>query len=60
MVLKATICILHNVGDANKMVPTLLSSHTLDLQVFLFKMTMCHNFELVLREENDLNPLAKL
>jgi hypothetical protein len=48
------------VGDVDKMVPTLLSSHTLDLQAFFFKMTMCHNFELVLRDENDLNPFTKL
>jgi hypothetical protein len=53
MVLKATFCILRNVGDVDKMVPTLLSNHTLDLQVFFFKMTMCHNFKLVLCEEND-------
>ncbi len=60
MVLKATFYILCNVGDVDKMVPTLLSSHTLDLQAFFFKMTMCHNFELVLRDENDLNPFTKL
>jgi hypothetical protein len=59
MALKATFCVLYNVGDANKMVPILLSNHTLELQVFFFKMTMCHNFECVLCEENDLNPLTK-
>jgi hypothetical protein len=60
MVLKATFCIRCNVGDANKMVPTLLSIHTLDLQVFFLKMTMCCNFEHVICEENDLNPSTKL
>jgi hypothetical protein len=38
----------------------LLSNHTLDLQGFFFKMTMCHNFEPILCEENDFNPLTKL
>jgi len=60
MMLKATFCVLRNVGDVDKMVPTLLSNHTLDLQVFFFKMAMCHNFEHVLCEENYFNPLTKL
>jgi hypothetical protein len=60
MVLNATFCVLRNVGDVDKMVPTLLSNHTLDLQVFFFKMTMCHNFKNVLCEKNDFNPLTKL
>jgi hypothetical protein len=59
MALKATFCIFHNVSDADKMVPNLLSNHTLDLQVFFFKMIMCHNFKHVLYEENDFNPLTK-
>lgn len=47
-------------GDVDKMVPTLLSNDTLDLQVFFFKMAMCHNFEPILCEGNDFNPLTKL
>jgi hypothetical protein len=42
------------------MVLVLLSIHTLDLQILFFKMTMCHNSELVLSEENNFNPLTKL
>jgi hypothetical protein len=48
------------VGDVDKMVLALLSIHTLDLQILFFKMTMCHNSEFVLSEENNFNPLTKL
>ncbi len=60
MVLKATFCVPHKVGDVDKMVLALLSIHTLDLQILFFKMTMCHNSEFVLSEENNFNPLTKL
>jgi hypothetical protein len=57
--LKAAICNLRKIGGLDQNVPPLLSTHMLDLQSTHFKMTMLHNFEIVLREENKLNPLTR-
>jgi hypothetical protein len=43
--LKATSCSPQKVGECGKLVPTLLSNYTLDLQTSFFKMTMSHNFQ---------------
>lgn len=47
-------------GEFGKVVPTLFSIHALDLHVSFFKMTMGHNFNPILHEESDLNPLTKM
>ncbi len=58
--LKATFCAFHKVGEFGELVPTLLLAHTLDLQVFYFKMTMGYNSKQILWKENDFNTLTKL
>jgi hypothetical protein len=37
-----------------------LSAHMLDLQSNHFKMTMLHNYEAILHEKNQFNPLMRL
>jgi hypothetical protein len=59
-VLKATFYAFCKVGETGKVVPTLLSSHKPRFASFFFKMTMGHNYEPILHEENDSNPLTKL
>jgi hypothetical protein len=58
--LKATFCNHHKIGGLDQNIPPLLSTHMLDLQSSHFKMTMLHNFEGILHEENQLNPLTRL
>jgi hypothetical protein len=43
------------VVDCDNFVIFLLLMHVLDLQTFFVKMTMAHNLELILQENNDLN-----
>jgi len=45
-------------GEFRELVPLLLSIHTLNLQVFYFKITMGHNYEQVIWKENDFNPFT--
>jgi hypothetical protein len=60
-VLKATFCVPCKVGQTRKIVLALLSSHNLDLQCSHFKMTMIHNFEIVMCDsESNLNPMIQL
>jgi hypothetical protein len=42
-ILKATFCVPHKVSENGNLMLALLSSQTLDLQTFFFKMTMLHN-----------------
>jgi hypothetical protein len=60
-VLKATFCVSCKVGQNGKTILALLSSHSLDLQCSHFKMTMIHNFKVVMCDsENNLNPMTQL
>jgi len=45
----------HKVVDCDNFVIVLLLTHVLDLQTNFVQMTMVHNFELILQEDNDLN-----
>jgi hypothetical protein len=47
-------------GGFGKMVLALLLPHALYLHVFFFKMTIGHNFDPILHEESDLNPLTRM
>jgi hypothetical protein len=58
--LKVVFCNPHKIGGLDQDVSPLLSTHMLDLQSSHFKMTMLHNFETTLHEENQLNPHTKL
>jgi hypothetical protein len=60
-VLKATFCVLRAVGQHGKTILALLLTHNLDLQCSHFKMTMIHNSEVVMcDQESSLNPITKL
>jgi hypothetical protein len=60
-VLKATFHVPSKVGQNGKTILALLSSHNLDLQCSLLKMTTIHNFEVVMHDfENNLNPMTQL
>jgi hypothetical protein len=49
------------IGLSATIVHVLLNVHTLDLWSSHFKMTMIHNFEVVMcDQENNLNPLTQL
>ncbi len=58
--LKQTFNVPCEVGDCDKVVSILLLIQNLDCQMFFFKMTMVHNVEAILREDNKLNPIARL
>ncbi len=53
-----TFCLLHKVSENGKILPLLLSSQNLDVQTFFFKVTMLHNVEVVLKEDNHLNLIS--
>ncbi len=58
-VFNTIFCVPRVVGQHGKIVPTLLSTHNLDLQCSHFKMTMIHNFEVVMHDQdNSLNPIT--
>ncbi len=59
-VLKATFCVLGKLGENGRVVPSLLSTHNLDLQLTHFKVTMMHNSKVVLWEESSLNLMTRL
>ncbi len=59
-VLKATFCLPSKLGERGRIVPRLLLVHNLDLQSSHFKVTMMHNFKVVLWEENSLNLVTRL
>jgi hypothetical protein len=42
-ILKAAFCVPHKVSEDGNIMLAFLSSQTLDLQTFVFKMTMLHN-----------------
>ncbi len=58
--LKVTFCAPCMMGESGKVVPTLFSTHALDLHVYFFKMTTGHNSNLVFHEESDFNSLTKM
>jgi hypothetical protein len=59
--LKATFCTPWKVGDCGKVVLAFFSTkHNLDLHFFFKMINMVHNFETILHEENELNPITKL
>ncbi len=60
-VFKTTLCVPYKVVQNGKTVLTLLSSHNLDLQCSHFKMTLIHNFEVVMHDsKSNLNPMTRL
>lgn len=59
-VLKATFCLLRKLGESGRVVLALFLIHNLDLRSSHFKVTMMHNFEAILWEENNLNLITKL
>jgi hypothetical protein len=50
--LKVVFCNPHKIGGLDQDVPPLLLAHILNLQSSHFKMTMLHNYETTLRENN--------
>jgi hypothetical protein len=48
------------VGESRKVVLALLSVHALDLHESFSKMTIGHNSDPILHEENDFNPLTRM
>jgi hypothetical protein len=59
-VMKATCRVPCKVGESGKIVHALFSNHILNLQSSHFKMTMIHNFKVVMCEESNLNPVTRL
>jgi len=59
-ILKATFCMPHKVNESGNIMLDCLSSQTLDLQTFFFKLTMLHNVKAYFWKENQLNPFTKL
>ncbi len=59
-VMKATFRVLCKVGESGKIVLALLLNHILNLQSSHFKMTMIHNFKVVMCKESSLNPTTRL
>jgi hypothetical protein len=59
-VLKAIFCVLGKLGESGRVVPRLLLVHDLHLESSHFKVTMTHNFKVILWEENSLNLVTKL
>ncbi len=60
-VVKTNCCVPHAIGQHGKIVSILSSTHNLDLQCSYFKITMIHNFEVVMHnQDNSLNPITKL
>jgi hypothetical protein len=59
-VMKATFSVLCKVGESGKIVLALLLNHILNLESSHFKMTMIHNFKVVMCKESSLNPTARL
>jgi hypothetical protein len=51
---------LTRVGKEEVIVKVLLDGHALDVQCFLFKMTMVVNSEAVMKEESFVNPIIQL
>jgi hypothetical protein len=58
--MKATFNVPCKVGESQKIVLALHLNHTWNLQSSHFKMTMIHNFKLVMCEKNSLNPVTRL
>jgi len=60
-VFKATFCVPCVIGQHGKTILTLLLVHNLDLQCSHFKMTMIHNFKVVMHDQkNRLNLVIRL
>jgi hypothetical protein len=58
--LKQTLYMPCEVDDYDKVVFVLLLVQNLACQMFFFKMTMVHNVEAILHEDNKLNPIVGL
>ncbi len=59
--LKAIFCVPHKLGGNGRIgLLALFSTHDLDLQSSHFMVTMMHNYEAILREENNLNLMIRL
>lgn len=58
--LKQNLYMPCEVDDYDKVMFILLLIQNLDCQMFFFKMTMVHNVEAILREDNKLNPIVRL
>jgi hypothetical protein len=59
-VMKANFSVLCKVGESGKIVLALLLNHILNLQSSHLKMTMIHNFKIVMCEKSSLIPTTRL
>lgn len=59
-ILEAVLCVAKPVGGDGRCMAPLLDGQALDMQSSSFKLTMVHNAEDVLAEQNDLNPVTRI